>query len=98
MSKTLQVKYAGEVQQVKTSNGSVMAKRNIVLTEKECRTGENGLYLSDVDYAIDLLGDRATQFDLNPGDWIVANLTMSAREYNGVHYPEVRLLRYLKLA
>lgn len=98
MNKTLFVKHVGEIQQVTTSNGSVIAKRNIVLCEKECRTGENGIYVTDVDYAIDLLGDRATQFDLQQGDWIAASLSFSAREFNSVYYAEVRLIRYCKLA
>lgn len=91
------VKHVGANNPIQGKNGEQVAKRTIVLTTKECRIGDSGAYAIDVDIVIDLLGDRATNFTPQVGEWIVASITSVAREYNGGFFGENRLARYVKL-
>lgn len=91
------VKYVGACANIQNSKGEQIAKRTIVLTSKECRIGDSGAYAIDVDHVIDLLGDRATNFSCAQGDWLVASITSTAREYNGSYFGENRLTRFCKL-
>lgn len=91
------VKAVGQPQTIQGKNGENLAKLNIVLSTKEVRMGDNGAYAIDQDYAIDLLGDRASNFTLPVGTWLVASLSSVAREYQGSYFGENRLTRYVKL-
>ena len=91
------VKAVGQPQTIQGKNGENFAKLNIVLSTKEVRMGDNGAYAIDQDFAIDLIGDRAQNFNLPVGTWLVASISSVAREYNGTYFAENRLNRYVKL-
>lgn len=91
------VKAVGQPQTIQGKNGENLAKLNIVLSTKECRFGDNGTYAVDQDFAIDLIGDRATGFNVPQSSWIAASISSVAREYNGSFFAENRLNRYVKL-
>lgn len=91
------VKAVGQPQTIQGKNGENLAKLNIVLSTKEVRMGDNGAYAIDQDFAIDLIGDRAQNFNLPVGTWLVASISSVAREYNGTYFAENRLNRYCKL-
>jgi len=91
------VKAVGQPQTIQGKNGESLAKLNIVLSTKEVRIGDNGAYAIDQEYAIDLIGDRASNFNLAVGSWLVASISSVAREYNGTYFAENRLNRYCKL-
>lgn len=91
------VKKVGELTGVQLSNGESIDKRNVVLTSRECRVNENGVYAHDQDFAVDILGDRAKNFQLKENTWVVATLSFSVREYNSTFYPEIRLVRYCEI-
>ena len=91
------VKAVGTPETITTQKGDQLTKLNIVLATKETRVGDTGCYAVDVEFAIDLLGDRANNFSLTIGTWLVANIAVNAREYNGKYSPEFRLIRYVKL-
>lgn len=91
------VKAVGQPQTIQGKNGDNLAKLNIVLSTKEVRMGDNGAYAIDQDYAIDLIGDRASGFNLPIGTWLVASISSVAREYNGTYFAENRLNRYVRL-
>lgn len=91
------IKAVGQPQTIQGKNGENLAKLSIVLTTKECRIGDSGCYAIDQDFAIDLIGDRANNFCLPVGTWVVASISSVAREYNGTYFAENRLNRYCKL-
>lgn len=91
------VKAVGQPQTIQGKNGENLAKLNIVLSTKEVRMGDNGAYAIDQDFAIDLIGDRAQNFNLPVGTWLVASISSVAREYNGTYFAENRLNRYVRL-
>lgn len=84
---------------VTNSKGEQMSKLSVVLTTKELRMGESGVYATDADMVFDLIGDRADAFDQNvqQNDWLAIEYTTQAREYNGTYYGENRLTRYAKI-
>lgn len=91
------VKAVGTPETITTQKGEKLAKLNIVLSTKETRSGDSGCYVVDVDFAIDLLGERAENFTFKKDDWLVANISPSTREYKGSYLSENRLIRYCKL-
>lgn len=92
------IKSIGQMQSIlNQKSGENIAKLQIVITTKEVRSSDNGTYSLEQDFAIDLLGERASSFSLNQGDWIAASLSFSVRSFNGVFYQDVRLNRYVKL-
>ena len=90
------VKHVGAIENKTTGKGD-LAKRTVVLTSKECRVGDSGVYAIDVDHVVDLIGERAQNFTPQAGEWIVASIQPIAREYNGSYFGELRLNRYCKL-
>ena len=92
------VKHVSEVQNVQTQNGDVIQKVNVVLSSKECRVGEGGVYAAEVDYAADMLGERCRAFaeQVKRGEWITATLLFMVHEYNGAYRQDVRLGRWAK--
>lgn len=82
---------------IQNTKGDSLSKRTIVLTTKECRSSDYGTHAVDQDYVIDLLGERADNFSLPEGSWMVGDLSFSARENNGSFYPQISLTRYSKL-
>lgn len=90
------IKHVGDLSNISVK-GEQLAKRTLVISTKECRVGDGGTYGIDQDFVIDLLGERATTFNLNVGEWLVGSVSFTAREYNGQYYPDVRLTRYCKL-
>ena len=97
MDITAYIKKVGNVQTIQNQKGEQIAKISIVLTSKECRTGDMGTYAYEQDYVVDLLGDRASQFPYQAGEWVVASLGFTAREYNGSFFQDIRLNRIVKL-
>lgn len=91
------VKKVGEKISIRNSRGENIDKLSVVLTTKECRSGDSGVYAADVDFAVDLLGERAASFSVGEGEWLVGTLSFSTREYNGGYFQDVRLNRYVKL-
>lgn len=91
------IKNVGNKQTITSAKGEHISKLTIVITTKECRMGDNGTYTSDQDFAVDLLGDRADNFNLSEGAWIVGSVNFSVREYQGNYFQEIRLSRYAKL-
>lgn len=88
------VKRVGPKSTITGKDGSQISKINVVLTNKECRMGENGTYAQDVDYAMDLIGERADNFTAQEGQCLVAQLHCRVREYNGDFYSEIKLGKY----
>lgn len=92
------VKHVGQMQSITNQkSGEQLAKLSIVLSSKEVRSSDNGAYATDQDFCIDLLGERATGFTLQPGDLLSASISFAAHEYNGTYFQDVRLNRYVKL-
>lgn len=91
------VKHVGQMQSIKGKNGEDIPKLSVVISTKEARIGDSGCYGLDQDFVVDLLGDRAKNFNYKPGEWIVASLSFAVREYNGQYYPDVRLTSYCTL-
>lgn len=91
------VKKVGELTDVLLNNGETINKRNVVITSRECRVSDSGVYAYDQDFAVDILGERAKGFQLKENSWIVATLSFSTREYNGMFYPEIKMVRYCEI-
>lgn len=92
------VKHVGQMQSITNQkSGEQLAKLSIVLSSKEVRSSDNGSYATDQDFCIDLLGERATGFTLQPSDLLSASISFAAHEYNGTYFQDVRLNRYVKL-
>lgn len=91
------VKKCGSVDTINLSNGDEMSKRTLVLATKECRTGESGTYCVDQDLVVSLLGERAENFNVPEGTWIVASYSLVVREHEGQFYQDARLNRYCRL-
>lgn len=91
------VKKVGELTDLLLNNGETVKKRNVVITSRECRVSENGVYAHEQDFAVDILGNRATSFQLTENTWIVATLSFSVREHNGTFFPEIKLVRYCEI-
>lgn len=91
------IKRVGDMQNITNQKGEQIAKLSIVLSTKEVRSGDNGVFSIDQDFCVDLLGERATGFSLKAGEWMVGNLSFTAREYNGSFFQDIRLNRYVKL-
>lgn len=92
------VKSVGQMQCITNQkSGEQIAKLSIVISTKEVRSSDNGSYAMDQDFCIDLLGERATGFTLQPGNWLSGSLRFVAHEYEGSFFQEVRLNRYVKL-
>lgn len=97
MEATFFVKHVGNMQNITNQKGEQIAKLSIVISTKEVRMGDNGSYAIDHDFCVDLLGERATGFNLKQGEWLVGSLSFSAREYQGSYFQDIRLNRYCKL-
>lgn len=93
------VKHVGQMQSITSQkSGEQIAKLSIVLSTKEVRSSDNGSYAIDQDFCIDLLGERATGWGLQPADWVSASLNFTARpSSNGGYFQDIRLNRYCKL-
>ena len=93
------VKHVGQMQSITSQkSGEQVAKLSIVLSTKEVRSSDNGSYAIDQDFCIDLLGERATGFTLQPNDWITASLSFTAKtSTNGGYFQDIRMNRYCKL-
>ena len=91
------VKKCGSVETVKSSKGESMSKRTVVLATKECRSGENGTYAVNQELVVDLLGERAENFNVPEGSLIAANYNVLVREHDGQFYQDARLSRYCRL-
>lgn len=91
------VKKVGELTGVQLPNGDCIDKRTVVLTTRECRIGENGVYAHEQDFVVDILGDRARCFLLKEQTWIVATLSFSYRVNGDKFYPEIKLVRYCEI-
>lgn len=91
------VKSVVTLEPVTNRNGELISKKNVVLSNRICRNGDDGAYAAEQDYAIDLLGERADAFTLQTNDLLAAELSFAARPYNNTHFPEIRLLKYAKI-
>ena len=91
------IKKVGTKTTIPGRNGENISKLTIVISTKECRMGDNGTFATDQDFVVDLLGERADNFNLTEGSWIVGSLSFTAREYNGSYFQDIRLNRFCKL-
>lgn len=96
MEHMLWVKHVGALteQESKKEPGTKFCKRQVVLFMKVPRTGENGTYLKDLDFAVELIGKSAENFALEPGTLIAASLGFTYTEYQGRVFQHVSLDRY----
>lgn len=97
MDSIFYIKKVGSKQTIPGRNGENISKLTIVISTKECRMGDNGTFASDQDFVVDLLGERADNFNLVEGSWIVGSLSFTVREYNESFFQDIRLNRYCRL-
>lgn len=100
MEGTFFIKYVGQLQSITSQKtGEQVAKLSIVISTKEVRSSDNGSYAIDQDFCIDLLGERATGFNLQVNDWLIASLSFTARPSStGGYFQDIRLNRYVRLS
>lgn len=96
----LWVKHVGALieQESKKEPGTKFFKRQVVLYKKVSRMGENGTYLKEQDYVVDLTGRSAEGFTVETGTLIAANLGFTAVEYQGRFFQNITLDRYTVIA
>lgn len=98
MEGILFVKHVGQMQSITNQkSGEQVAKLSVVLSAKEVRSSDNGSYAIDQDFCINLLGERASEWSLKQGEWLIGNLSFSSREHDGSFFQDIRLSRYTKL-
>lgn len=96
MESIFYIKKVGQKDTIQSKNGN-LSKVTIVLNTKECRMGDSGTYAIDQDFVFDLIGDRADNFSLKEGEWLIGSLSFTAREHQGSSFQDIRLNRYCKL-
>ena len=96
MEQMLWVKHVGALteQESKKEPGTKFQKRQVVLFKWVSRMGENGTYLKEQAYVVDLTGKSAESFQLEPGTLIAASLGFTVSEYQGRFYQNITLDRY----
>lgn len=98
MEAIVYLKQKSKVSTFVSSQNEEVRKITVVLSQKECRTGDSGVYAVDNDLVFDILGDRVPLFEnLQPGTWMTISYSTVARPYNETWYGENRLTRFALL-
>lgn len=78
----------------KKEPGTKFYTRTIVLAKYGVRNSDNGSYLTEHDFVVDLWGQQAQGFQAQPGNLLAACLSFTYREYQDRLYQTIRLDRY----
>ena len=97
MNGTFLVKEVGELTTVPTANGELQ-KRTIVLAEMMTVVRqESGVERAENEFLVELMGDKATHFNMKTGDWIVGTLNFYVKRGTNGAFQKINLVRYVPL-
>ena len=92
------MKSVGTLENYENKNGEKNDKLSLIISTKEIRSSDNGLYAADQDFSVIVYGKLATEFSLKPGDWFCGSLNMTARKgQNNIVFQDMKLYRYVRL-
>lgn len=98
MNGTFLIVEVGELTSIQTNNGD-LPKRIVVIAEMTTIVRqESGVEKSQNEFMVELIGDKATNFNHKPGEWIVGLLNFYVKRGTTGAFQKINLVRYVPLS